>query len=316
MTVESKKSVIDTRELRNAFSRFPTGVTIVTTREKNGIPRGFTANSFTSVSLDPPLLLICIDNRAESLPVFLNSTGFAVNILSEQQKETSGLFATQRVDKFDITAWHDGELGVPLIDDAIAWFECEPENQVAAGDHVILIGRIKHFDYRSAQPLGYVAGGYFTLGLEQSIVDAAGKTSGVCIGAVLNNDGAVLLKEDKKTGQLSIPMVGAEKQAQPSLAKLVAELKNNHLDVSIDFLFAVYEDLKNVVCYRGEVSGEPHDGYSFYTLEDVPWNRVAEGPTTSMVRRFVEELKFGNFAVYIGDDVEGKVQALVAHNDD
>ena len=98
-----KKS--DLKELRNAFGAFLTGVTVVTTREKGGIPRGFTANSFTSVSLDPPMLLICVDKTAESFDVFVESPGFAVNILAEEQLETSGLFSSKRPDKFDITGW-------------------------------------------------------------------------------------------------------------------------------------------------------------------------------------------------------------------
>ena len=90
----------DRKQLRNAFGSFMTGVTVVTTRESSGIPRGFTANSFTSVSLDPPLVLICIDKAAESVDVFTGSDGFAVNILASDQADVSGLFASKRADKY------------------------------------------------------------------------------------------------------------------------------------------------------------------------------------------------------------------------
>ena len=187
--IQIDKSAIDPRELRNAFSKFPTGVTIVTSCEANGMPRGFTANSFTSVSLDPPLLLVCIHKRAASLPVFLESKAFAINVLGHHQKDTSGLFATRRADKFANTNWHSSKMGVPLIDGAVAWFECAYEQHVDAGDHIILIGRVNEFSYRDGKPLGYVGGGYFTLDLEQSIVDVVNKASGISIGVLLHQNG-------------------------------------------------------------------------------------------------------------------------------
>ena len=305
-------SPIDPRKLRNAFGKFATGVTIITTVESNGTPRGFTANSFTSVSLDPPLLLVCIDKSAASLPVFLEGKGFAVNILVEAQKNAAGLFASHRADKFNNVPWHSGRLGMPLIDDVLAWFECVSENHVDAGDHVILIGRITDFDYRNAQPLGYAGGGYFNLGLEQSLVDVASKGTGIIIGAVLEQDGSLLLKEDDKTSKVSVPAIGRD-GTQPSLPKLVKELSSGHLSVSIDFLFAVYEDLKtgvHVVYYRGTASGPALAGTRFFSFDEIPWDRLIDDPTHSMLERYVREFKYGNFAIYMGDDIEGKVRAL------
>ena len=310
-------SVIDPKDLRNAFGKFPTGVTIVTTMEESGIPRGFTANSFTSVSLDPPLLLICIDNRAISLPVFLQSEGFVVNILSADQKDSSGLFATQRVDKFDVTPWHKGVHGMPVIDQSLAWFECVPEQHLQAGDHMILIGRILHYEYSQQQPLGYASGGYFSLGMDQSIVDAASQVVGISVGALLECDGRLLLKNDGATNKFSLPMIGGVKdqsrEKKPGLQTLVDELSAIGLSPAIDFLFAVYEDKKtgsHVVCYRGEITGEAPDGYQYFGLNEIPWDRLINYPTQSMLERYVKEHKFGRFAVYFGDDQNGKVQAL------
>ena len=303
---------IDARELRNAFSKFPTGVTIVTTVESNGTPRGLTANSFTSVSLDPPLLLVCINNSAASLPVFLEGRGFAINILAQSQKETSGLFATQRADKFEITPWHNGEFGMPLIDNAVAWFECTVENHVEAGDHVILIGRIIDFNHHDDQPLGYVSGGYFSLGLEQTLVDVASKARHVRINLVLEQEGELLLKHDERTGKFSVPGIGME-NTPPSLQSLINELCSETLTLSIEFLYAVYEDQKsgmNVICYRGKAQGAAPDGMGFYSFDDIPWNNLADEPTHSMLRRYVDETRFGKFAVYMGDDVEGEVRTL------
>lgn len=309
---DSEKLPIDPRELRNAFSKFPTGVTIVTTCEIDGIPRGFTANSFTSVSLDPPLLLVCIDKRAASLPVFLESKEFAINILGQNQKETSGLFATRRQDKFEIANWHVSKTGMPLIDEAVAWFECVYEQHVDAGDHIILIGRVIEFSYRDGKPLGYVGGGYFTLGLQQSMVDVVNKVSGVSIGVLLHQQGSLLLEEDPQTNKFSLPAINGN-DSKPSLAKLVSKLSTEELSVSIDFLFAVYEDVKtgvHVVHYRGEALGDAPNGMTFFKFDEIPWDKVIDEPTVSMLKRYMQESKFGKFAIYMGDDTEGKVHAL------
>ena len=309
-----EKPVFDSRELRKAFSKFPTGVTIVTTCESNGIPRGFTANSFTSVSLDPPLLLVCIDKRAASLPVFLESKCFAINILAQNQKETSGLFATQRADKFDITPWHASKTGMPLIENTVAWFDCAYEQHVDAGDHIVLIGRVNEFNFKEGKPLGYVGGGYFTLGLEQSIVDAVSDASGVSIGVLLHQKGTLLLEEDPQTNQYSIPAINAD-EGKPSLSGLVSKLTNPGFSVSIDFLFAVYEDMKtgvHVLNYRGEALGNAPAGMRFFKFDDIPWEQLIDGPTVSMLERYMKESKFGKFAIYMGDDIAGKVQVLDA----
>src|SRR5690348_18311076 len=102
-------AAIDPLELRRAFGTFMTGVTVITTHGADGSPRGFTANSFTSVSLDPPLLLVCIGKGAASLDTFLHADGFAVSILAEAQKEASGIFASKRPDKFAAVAWRSEE---------------------------------------------------------------------------------------------------------------------------------------------------------------------------------------------------------------
>ena len=101
----SSDAPFDTREFRRGLGCFPTGVTVICTRERNGTPRGFTANSFTSVSPDPPLISICIDHRAASLEVFRRCRSFAVNVLSEQQRAVSDLFATKQADKFQRIGW-------------------------------------------------------------------------------------------------------------------------------------------------------------------------------------------------------------------
>ena len=162
----------DPKLLRAALSQFATGVTIIATKEDDGTPRGFTANSFTSVSLDPPLVLVCVARSAASCDIFKAAKHFSVNVLAEEQKDISGLFASQRPDKFEIAPWHPGKTGTPVIDAALAWFECAQHQLVDAGDHVILVGRVEYFGQGRGRPLGYFRGAYFTLGLEDPLVDA------------------------------------------------------------------------------------------------------------------------------------------------
>ena len=162
----------DPKALRNAFGAFATGVTVITTRQPDGTPRGFTANSFTSVSLDPPLLLVCLAKTAHSADVFATAPHFAVNILAEDQKAVSGLFASRAPDKFAQCAWTPGPADVPLIDRALAQFTCANHQLVDAGDHLILIGRIEHFTTAEGQPLGYFRGNYFSIGIEKDLADA------------------------------------------------------------------------------------------------------------------------------------------------
>ena len=159
----STDSRLDSRELRNAFGSFATGVTIVATREADGTPRGLTANSFSSVSLEPPLLLVCIAKSALSLRVFREAPCFSVNILEHSQTEVSRIFASQIADKFDRVPWERGVSDVPLLHGSLARFSCETDRQIDAGDHAILLGKIVDFDYQHGTPLTYFRGQYRTL---------------------------------------------------------------------------------------------------------------------------------------------------------
>lgn len=150
----------DQRELRRAFGQFATGVTIVTTRAENGHRIGVTANSFTSLSLDPPLLLWCVSKDAPSLPAFETATHFAVNVLCADQHYLSRQFATPSDDKFAGVEFHEGAAGVPLLDGVLAHFICRSIRHVEAGDHVILIGEVERFATFDGEPLVFHSGAY------------------------------------------------------------------------------------------------------------------------------------------------------------
>jgi flavin reductase (DIM6/NTAB) family NADH-FMN oxidoreductase RutF len=154
----------DSRDLRHAFGMFPTGVTIVTTCTGEGRPIGLTCNSFSSVSLKPPLILWSLSLYSPNLPVFLQSAYFAINILACHQFELSKRFSTRMSDRFAGIDWIAGEGGVPLIPEAAAHIECRNETRHYSGDHVIIIGQVTKYVYRDVEPLVFARGLYRSLG--------------------------------------------------------------------------------------------------------------------------------------------------------
>jgi flavin reductase (DIM6/NTAB) family NADH-FMN oxidoreductase RutF/pimeloyl-ACP methyl ester carboxylesterase len=151
----------DARTLRDALGCFATGVTVVTTVNEAGAPVGLTANSFTSVSLDPPLLLVCLARTAGSLPFFEACDHFAVNVLHIGQQPTSNRFARRDEDRFAATPWEAWDTGAPIIRHALASFECTRHAAVDGGDHVILVGRVVRVRFEPRRdPLLYFRGKY------------------------------------------------------------------------------------------------------------------------------------------------------------
>jgi flavin reductase (DIM6/NTAB) family NADH-FMN oxidoreductase RutF len=159
-------SVVDSLSFRRACSRFATGITIATVMAADGTPQGFTANSFTSVSAEPPLVLLCIDRRANVLPHFSAAGHFGINVLSLEQKELSMRFAARGQDRFGGVAWREGAGQVPLLDGALAQFECERREVWEAGDHLVFLGEVVAARYDDGAPLLYYASGYRVLSPE------------------------------------------------------------------------------------------------------------------------------------------------------
>ena len=156
----SDSSVFDPRAFRRALGNFATGVTVVTAATASGRKVGVTANSFNSVSLDPPLVLWSIDKRSGSYEVFERAEHFAVNILSADQIDLSNQFARPSDDKFAGVPHELGEGGAPLFPDCAARFQCEKHQQIDGGDHWILVGKVLAFDDFGRSPLLYHQGAY------------------------------------------------------------------------------------------------------------------------------------------------------------
>lgn len=152
----------DARRLREGFGEFMTGVTIVTTRDADDQPAGLTANSFSSLSLDPPLLLFSIGKDSNTFEAFQTDHGFVVHVLAEDQQELASTFATRDIDRFDGVDWSPGLEGLPRIEGCLAVFECSREHVYEGGDHLILVGRIERMAVgdRTRPALGYFRSRY------------------------------------------------------------------------------------------------------------------------------------------------------------
>ena len=162
---ERIRPAIEPSLFRQLLGCFPTGVAVITTRTADGEPAGLTCNSFSSVSLDPPLVLFSLRNASKLLETFKGADGFAINILSERQDALSGRFASSRIEnKFEGVAWRSGPHGMPLIDECLASFECSVFACHAAGDHMIFIGEVQHMGAGGAdQALVFYKGAYMML---------------------------------------------------------------------------------------------------------------------------------------------------------
>ncbi len=140
---------------KEALGNYPTGVTIVTTMNEEGIPFGLTVNSFASVSLDPALILWSIDHSSLSLEAFTKGKKFAVHILAADQVETAKIFAFSKDEKFSQCSWQKSDYGLPIVKGAFSVFQCEVYQKVKAGDHTILIGKVLDIEIEDRDPMLY-----------------------------------------------------------------------------------------------------------------------------------------------------------------
>jgi flavin reductase len=156
---------VDVSQFKNALKLWASGVTVVTALGKEG-PKGMTATSFSSVSVDPPQILVCLNQTTETGAVVLEEKQFAVNILTTLQQDVSNQFAgaATQEQRFASIAWTAGSNGAPLFDEALVSLECKLVQQVLAGSHWIVIGEVQNVISRSGEPLLYYSGGYRQLG--------------------------------------------------------------------------------------------------------------------------------------------------------
>ena len=155
---------LDPATFRSVLGRFASGITVVTAVDEDGEDQGMTVSAFCSASLDPPLVLACVDHAAAMHPLLQRVTHFAVNILSAGQEALSRRFAEPELDPFDGVGYRRGTNGDALIDDALAHLECSVHARLPAGDHTILLGLVERAGAMDGRPLLYYRSGYTELG--------------------------------------------------------------------------------------------------------------------------------------------------------
>ncbi|HYL99796.1 MAG TPA: flavin reductase family protein [Blastocatellia bacterium] len=154
---------VEKDEFRTALGRFASGVTVITVRTADQQPHGMTVSAFSSLSLEPPLVLVCIDKNASLHPCLKEGDSFAVNILSEEQETVSRRFASREGDRFDGIGYALGVLGSPLLEGAMAHLECKVKMVYPGGDHTIFVGEVEATTVAEGRPLTYYRGGYARL---------------------------------------------------------------------------------------------------------------------------------------------------------
>jgi flavin reductase (DIM6/NTAB) family NADH-FMN oxidoreductase RutF len=310
-TVQTK-AVIDPLELRRAFGTFVTGVTIITTIDGDGNPRGMTANSFTSVSLDPPLLLVCIGKSASSFAAFNSCPSFAVNLLHENQTEVSAVFASKSAEKFQSVMHDRVNTGAPVLTDCLSWFDCAVHNRVDAGDHVILIGEVKAFGTSPSAPLGFCRGRYASV--KDPLPPGWLASHGMVVGYLIEADGSILLRADGKGGWV---LPSAKRR------KADTELKLDDGDVLTllpddTFLYSVFDVADSdpgYLVYRARLSRNsasvalPAD-LKFFPIDDLPYGDIPTREVRAMLRRYVRERRDARFGIYM-DSGDGGRLALI-----
>ena len=151
---------VDTWLYRRTCAQFTTGITVITVLDSLGHPHGMTVNSFSSVSLDPPLVLVSIDLRNAILGHFISSSWFVINILAERQEPLSRRFSSTSENRFIDVDWRPGASGTPILEGVLAHLECSVVRTFEAGDHTVLVGEVRHAGYVEGKPLVYFNSGY------------------------------------------------------------------------------------------------------------------------------------------------------------
>ncbi|WP_368877785.1 flavin reductase family protein [Providencia vermicola] len=302
----------DRRQLRDAFGSFLTGVTVVTSRDSNNEPIGFTANSFSSVSLDPALLLISIDKRSANFDNFIRCEHFAVNILSEKQKDISNIFAQKIEDRFSHVNWFTATSDSPIISESSAWFDCSLYQVIDAGDHAILIGKVVDFHSEGTAGLGFYRGAYFTpYESAQSVI----QNPELIISALIESENKVIMFRDSLNNYCLPSSVISEKGVHETLEYLFNKIG---IQASPGFIYSVYEDRKNkkqhivFLCAVATDTSSILKNGQFINIDELSKIKLDDYAVNSLIKRFTQEATAGNYSVYYGDENNGQVKQLIA----
>jgi len=304
---------LDPRGLRDAFGSFMTGVTVVTTTNEDGTPVGFTANSFSSVSLDPPLLLVCPAKSLTCYQSFQESGRFAVNILSTGQEDLSILFARPCEDRFAEIEWNKSQLGNPLLSGVAARFDCKVHQWIDSGDHAVVIGEIVSFEDFGSDGLGYSKHGYFDLARERQASELQAGSARVCIGAIVEYQDEIFLLNGENGGEPRLPVVDADHSAG-SVESIRNMLKETGLSVDIGSIYSIFENKgtgEYFIFYRAEATnGATPDVGSYHPMDPFLLAQFKDSPIKVMLTRYVTEHETNQFGLYQETANHGDVQLI------
>lgn len=297
-------------ELKKSLSNFVSGVTIVTTMDTDERPFGFTCSSFTSVSLSPPLVSICIDKSRRSYDVFARTDTFAVNILSEKQGHLARHFASPIANKFDGISYSDKH-GCPSLSGVMTVMQCEVYRRIELGDHLMLVGLVKSSHFRNEKALGYVSGGFLRPGLDFSGVNA---THGISVGWLIEHNESIILSSniDEEKGY-SLPAAEMPNAKNTTKALLASATKALSANIEIGFLYSV-TDVPNEsttrFVYTASLLEDPYlkPGLQWYQISNLPWEKL-DSISTTILKRYLKERQEDHFGLFITLE-EGKVAKI------
>lgn len=309
---------IDKLALRRSLGSFLTGVTVVTTIDEAGRPRGMTANSFTSVSLDPPLVLVGIDRAAASYPAFRECQGYVVHILGAHQRELAAKFASKDPDKFAGLDLRPSTSGAPILSAVPGWIDCRTEQAMDAGDHILLIGRVTEFQSVEDRPLGYHQGRFVTFDPELDIQKLQ-TADAVWVGWMAEADDGRVALARYSDGRYGIPLRQTSTRSLTDEALATQAAETIGAGVTIQFLYSIYPrdglgDLALV--YRAVI--DEHlptpswsDGIEFHRADEIPWDAIRSRSERVLLRRYLKEREGDTFGIYAGTEASGSY-AMVA----
>ncbi|WP_031464532.1 flavin reductase family protein [Sciscionella sediminilitoris] len=303
------------RALRQALGAFVTGVTIVTTRAEDGSWRGITVNSFTSVSLRPPRVLVCVDNRAASFPVFTAASGYVINILGAEDQELATRFASKRPDKFDGIEVEQSPLGHPILRAATTWIECRRAETIDIGDHAVLIGAVTDYAERGGQPLAFHQGRFVSFAPAPQLADSGGEGQTIRAGWIVETPQGSVALTHLPDGRLAIPTapVHARQLSERSLCREGGALVG--APMTIEFLYSAYNSETSgqlTMVYRSTTDRArlDSDRASLYPLSETTLSRIASTVERSVLRRYAREREGPTFGIYSGTELSGNVVQL------
>lgn len=307
---------IDSQALRKAFGSFMTGVTVVTTRGADGELVGFTANSFTSVSMDPPLLLVCPGQHISSYEIFNQASHFSVSVLAEGQEQVSNTFASVSEERFAQVGWREDKNHCALIEGAVATFSCKVHQRHVAGDHMVLIGEVLQLTCDEKPGLGYCSNGYFSLSKEQQS-DTSGQENytGVA-GAIIEHGGRILMSNADQPH--CVPTV-KQTPTQGARSALQTYFSAEGLPVELGPVYSIYDapaQQTRFTFFRARsITDEAGNLGTFESIASIEKLSIGDSAQATMMARFVAESHIKTFGLYVGNADAGDLHFLTEKQD-